>query len=187
VVFLLLGLGNGAVFGALALALVLTYRSSGVINFASGSIALLTAYVYAFLREGELLVLVPGLPETIDLGGELPVLPAMAISVLVAAMLGLLLYLAVFRPLRSAPPVAKAVASLGVSLLITALIAARMGTTAVAVEPVFPTDLWTAGDVRVPGDRVYLAVTVVAIALLLALTFRYTRFGLATRAAAESE
>ena len=37
VVFLLLGLGNGAVFGALALALNLTYRSSGVINFVEGS------------------------------------------------------------------------------------------------------------------------------------------------------
>ena len=48
--FLLLGLGNGAVFGALALAVVLTYRSSGVLNFATGAIALYTAYVYAFLR-----------------------------------------------------------------------------------------------------------------------------------------
>jgi len=37
VVFLLLGLGNGAVFGALALALNLTYRSSGVINFVEGN------------------------------------------------------------------------------------------------------------------------------------------------------
>ena len=37
---MLLGLGNGGVFAALAVALVLTYRSSGVINFATGAIAL---------------------------------------------------------------------------------------------------------------------------------------------------
>ncbi len=43
-VFLLLGLANGAVFASLALALVVTYRSSGVINFATSGIALVTAY-----------------------------------------------------------------------------------------------------------------------------------------------
>ena len=43
-------------YAALAVALVLTYRSSGVINFATGTIALYTAYTYAQLREGHLLL-----------------------------------------------------------------------------------------------------------------------------------
>ncbi|MBW0101244.1 branched-chain amino acid ABC transporter permease/ATP-binding protein [Pseudonocardia sp. KRD291] len=187
VVFLLLGLGNGAVFGALALALTLTYRSSGIINFATGSIALLAAYVYAYLRKGELILLVPGLPKTVDIGVKMPMLPALLIAVALSGLLGLVLHLLVFRPLRDAPPVAKAVASLGVSLVITALIAARMGTTAIAVAPIFPVDLWNLGAVKVPGDRIYLAVLVVVVAGALALVFRRTRFGLATRAAAESE
>ena len=72
---LLLGLGNGGVFAALALALVLTYRSSGVINFATGAIALYVAYTYASLRDGQLLVLFPGLPAQVDLGAELGLIP----------------------------------------------------------------------------------------------------------------
>ena len=44
-IFLLLGLANGAVFAALALALVVTYRSCGVINFATGAMALYGAYI----------------------------------------------------------------------------------------------------------------------------------------------
>lgn len=80
VVFLLLGLGSGAVFGALALALVLTFRSSGVVNFATGATALYSAYTYAFLRQGELLVPLPGVPKTVGLGGPLGLFPAMAIS-----------------------------------------------------------------------------------------------------------
>ena len=68
---LLLGLGNGAVFAAIAVALVVTYRSSGVINFATGAIALYVAYTYASLRKGELLVLIPGLPQSVDLGSPL--------------------------------------------------------------------------------------------------------------------
>ena len=184
--FLLLGLGNGAIFAALALALVLTYRSSGVINFATGSIALLAAYLYAYLRQGELIILVPGLPDTLQVA-EMSLVPALVISVVVSALLGLVLHVCIFRPLRSAPPVAKAVASLGVSLLLTSLIAARLGTTAVAVQPIFPSELWTFGDVRVPSDRVYLAVAVIGVALVVAAVFRFTRFGLRTRAAAVSE
>jgi branched-subunit amino acid ABC-type transport system permease component len=69
--FLLLGLGNGAVYAALALALVMTYRSSGVVNFATGAIALYIAYTYAYLRDGELLIPIPGFPKTNDLGGPL--------------------------------------------------------------------------------------------------------------------
>ncbi len=49
IVFLLLGLANGAVYASLALALVVTYRSSGVVNFATAAMALFTAYVYALL------------------------------------------------------------------------------------------------------------------------------------------
>lgn len=37
--FLILGLGNGAVFAALGLALVMTFKSSGVVNFATGAVA----------------------------------------------------------------------------------------------------------------------------------------------------
>ena len=61
---LLLGLGNGGVFAALAIALVLTYRSSGVVNFATGTIALYAAYTYASLRDGaSSSILIPGLPD----------------------------------------------------------------------------------------------------------------------------
>ena len=60
---LLLGVGNGAVFGALALALVLTYRSSGVLNLATSAVALYAAYTFAFLRQGQLFIPIPGLPS----------------------------------------------------------------------------------------------------------------------------
>ena len=72
---LLLGLGNGGVFAALGLALVLTYRSSGVINFATGAIALYVAYTYASLRDGELFVLIPGLPRQVDIGAAVGLSP----------------------------------------------------------------------------------------------------------------
>ena len=50
---LLLGLGNGGVFAALAVALVLTYRSSGVVNFATGTIALVHGVHLRVAARGE--------------------------------------------------------------------------------------------------------------------------------------
>ncbi|WP_030616501.1 branched-chain amino acid ABC transporter permease/ATP-binding protein [Streptomyces fulvoviolaceus] len=187
VVFLLLGLGSGAVFGALALALVLTYRSSGVVNFATGALALYSAYTYAFLRQGELLVPIPGLPTTVGLGGPLGLVPAMVISLVLAAVLGVVLYGLVFRQLRSAPPVAKAVASIGVMLVIQAVLAARVGTAQVSVKAILPNDPVEWGGSRIPGDRLWFAAVIVVLTVALALVFRLTRFGLAARAAAESE
>ncbi|HVV08087.1 branched-chain amino acid ABC transporter permease/ATP-binding protein [Amycolatopsis sp.] len=186
-VFLLLGLGNGAVFGALALALVLTYRSSGVLNFGTSAIALHAAYVYALLRQGKLLLLVPGLPVSVDIGGPLGLVPALLLTLVVSALFGLVLYVLIFRPLRTAPPVAKAVAALGVSLVVSGVIAERMGTIPVAVKPIFPTGLWKFGTLRMSSDRVYFALTILVVAALLGVIFRYTRFGLATRASAETE
>lgn len=187
VVFLLLGLGSGAVFGALALALVLTYRSSGVVNFATGAIALYSAYTYAFLRRGELLVPVPGLPTTVGLGGPLGLFPAMLISLVLAAVFGVVLYGLVFRQLRAAPPVAKAVASIGVMLVIQSVIAARVGTAQVSVKAILPNDPVDWGGSRIPGDRLWFAGVIVVLTVALALVFRLTRFGLTARAAAESE
>jgi ABC-type branched-subunit amino acid transport system ATPase component/ABC-type branched-subunit amino acid transport system permease subunit len=111
----------------------------------------------------------------------------MVLSLVVAALLGVLLYVAVFRPLRNAPPVARAVASVGVMLVLQALLAARVGTSPVSVTPILPTHVFTLGNLRVPGDRMWFALTIALIAIALTLVFRLTRFGLATRAAAESE
>ncbi|HZM41962.1 MAG TPA: branched-chain amino acid ABC transporter permease/ATP-binding protein [Acidimicrobiales bacterium] len=184
---LLLGLGAGGVYAALALALVITYRASGVLNFATGAMALYVAYTYAGLRRGELLVPIPGLPKTVDLGQELGFWPAVLISMVVAAVLGALLYVLVFRPLRDAPPLAKAVASLGVLVIIQGTLAIRQGTNAVSVRAIFPAERWEWGDVIVLSDRFYLAVTVVGLALLVGAGYRFTRFGLLTRATAESQ
>jgi ABC-type branched-subunit amino acid transport system ATPase component/branched-subunit amino acid ABC-type transport system permease component len=187
-VFLLLGLANGAVFASLALALVATYRSSGVINFATGSIALFASYQYAYFRQGKFLILLPGLPRTVDLGpSSLGFWPAAALAVAMTALLGLVLYVLVFRPLRTAPAVAKAVASIGVAVVLTGVMVQRLGTFPVSVPKVFPAGRWTIGDVHISQDRVWFAVTVAGLAVVLSLLFHFTRFGLATRAAAETE
>lgn len=185
--FMLLGLGNGAVFAALAVALVMVYRSSGVLNFATGALALHAAYTYAFLRQGRLLVIIPFLPKTVDVGGEWSFWPAFIVTVAIEALMGVLIYALVFRPLRNRAPVVKAVASVGLLALLTGLIAERAGRQQVVVKPIFPRENYEFAGLQFVGDRVYLAGTILLIAIAVAALYRYTRFGLATRAAAETE
>jgi len=185
--YLVLGLGNGAVYAAIGLALVMTFKSSGVVNFATGAIALYAAYTYALLRTGELMVPIPGLPKSIDLGQPLGVGPAMVIALAISGLLGVLFYALIFRPMRNASVVAKAVASIGLMIVLQALIAQRVGTHIVPVEPIFALDTISIGSFAAPTDRIWLAVAILVIAAAAALMFRHTRFGTATEAAAESE
>ncbi len=113
--------------------------------------------------------------------------PALVIALALAALLGLLLYGLVFRPLRTAPPVARAVASLGILVVLTNDILQRVGSNPVNVNAIFPTHAYRIGGVHVTGDRIWFAVTIVGLALALAAAYRFTRFGLHTRAAAETE
>lgn len=186
-IFILFGLANGAVYAALGLTLVVTYRSSGVVNFSTGAMSLFGAYFYAYFRKGELFVPIPLLPKTVDLGFTPGFWPAAIVSVLFCALFGLLLYIAVFRPLRSAPPVAKAVVSVGVMVVFTGLFTAKAGTVGLPVETILPTTSWKVGKVLVPTDRVWFALAVVSMTLVLVAVYRFTRFGLVTRAVAATE
>ena len=187
VVFLLLGLANGAVFGSLAAGLVVTYRSSGVVNFAIGAIGLFTAYSYAYLRRGSFLILIPGLPLSAHFGTTLNTVSAGAIALAEASVLGLLLYICVFRPLRRASAVAKSVASIGITIALVGIMGQRLGTTPISVPAIFSNQLWKLGSIHVPTDRIWFALTVLAIGVLFTLMIRFTAFGLSTRAVAETE
>lgn len=187
--FALLGLGTGAVIASIALGLVLTYRASGVVNFAQGAMASWTAYTYYGLTtEGSIPLLpFPGLPAGIPVGGPWPAAWAVALSLILAAALALLLYVLVFRPLRQAPALAKIAASVGVMIALQAALVIRFGFRNRQIEPVVPDEPVTWLGVSLGADRYILLGLVIAMTAALSLLFARTKFGLATRAAAESE
>jgi len=190
--FVLLGLGPGALIAGLALALVLTHRGSGTINLAAGAFALLAAYVFYGLRSGGYLFLLPLplLPDQIDLGGPWSTAPALLVSLVVCALAGALVDYAVLRPLRTAAPLAKLLATLGVLVVIQSAVTLRFGSDGQVAPDVFPAgpgDVVRVFGATVPQNRLWLAAVVVLAAAALAVAYRFTRFGLASRAAAENE
>lgn len=185
--FLLLGIGAGAIYAAIALGLLLTYRSSGVINFAHAAAAMYAAYVFVGLRvDGDLLLPLPGAAGRIHLH-TLPTGLAAAVAIVATALLELAVYFAVFRPLRATPPLSRLLASVGVMVALQAIVTLQYGADAVSVPRVLPSTPLHFGSVVLPSDRLWLAgIVVVATAGAWAL-YRFSRFGLASRAAAEDE
>jgi branched-chain amino acid transport system permease protein len=184
---LLLGVGTGTLVAAIALGVVLTYRGSGVVNFASGAIAMYSAYAYDALRRGGD-VFLPPLPSSVSFGTPLDFLPALLVTLALATVLGLACHLLIFRPLRNAPALTKAIASVGVLIVLQALVVLRFESTTRPVLPTLAKDpVRLPGDIVIASDQLVLLGIVVAVAALLSVVYRFTRFGLATRAAAENE
>jgi branched-subunit amino acid ABC-type transport system permease component len=188
VTFLILGLGNGAILAAFGLSLAVFYRSSGVVNFATGAIGMYGAYTFNYLRvDGQLFNPIFGLPALVGVGGPMPVWLALVITVVICAVLGLLSYVLVFRWLRRARALAKAVASVGVLLLLEGVVALRLGTSPSGVPPLFPSTTFMLGGLRIPVDRLWEAGFAVGLLLIAIVIYNFTRFGLVTRAVVESE
>jgi branched-chain amino acid transport system permease protein len=172
--FILLGLGSGALIAAIALGVVATYRGSGIINLATGGVAMLAGYAFWSLRTGEL-------------GPQLGTAPALALSLLFVLAVGAAIELVAFRPLRTAAPLAKLVSSLAVLLVAQAAMLLAFGTTQKPAPQVLPQGTAALLGAVVPVDRFILAGLVIVLAAGLAALYRWTRFGLATRAASENE
>ncbi len=171
--FILLGLGSGALIAGIALAVVLTYRGSGIINLSTGAIAMLGGYAFWALNSGKLAALPTGL--------------AVLLALLFVLAVGALTEFAVYRPLRNSAPLAKLVASLGVLLIAQSAMLLAFGVTPQPAASILPTSTVHLLGAVVPVDRFILTGLVIAAAAVLAAAYKWTRFGLATRAASENE
>ena len=169
---LLNGLSLGAVFALLGLGVVLIYKSSGVLNFAQGSMAMFSTYVYF---------------EITRTFTGMPVVIASALAVAFGAALGAGAYLAVFKRMQDAGLLAKVIASLAVAGVLQGTAAFLWRNEAQARVPQqLPQGSLHAGSIGLGYQEIgTILVTLAAGAALIAL-LRYTTFGIALRATAQN-
>ena len=92
-----------------------------------------------------------------------------------------------FRFLRTSSPLARLVASLGILLVLQATVLLWFGQATKQIPNVFPEGIVDVLGAQVIGNRLWMAAVVVVVTVALWALFRWTRFGLATRAASENE
>lgn len=168
--FALLGLGAGAAYALLAQGLVLAYRGSGVLNFAQGGFALIGAFVFLELRQQR----------------GIPFLPSFLIAVLITALLGVIVYDLVMRPLAKAAAVARVIATLGLMILIQNVAVLIWGPNPQTVHSSLPTSTISAGGVYVGVDRLALFAIAALLTVTLWAATRFTTAGLALRATSDN-
>jgi len=201
VFLLLLGGGIGALYAMLAAGLVVIYNGSGVINFAHGAMAMYSVATFDRLwHRGEIFLpwvdIFPthgfNLPVRLTINGDggVPMGVAFAVAVVMSMLLGLLAHQLVFKPLRDAAPLAKVVASLGLALYLQGVALRNFGTNYPVPESLYPTKAFEnfMGLGRpFPLNTVMAVIAAVLFGTVVWGIYRYTRFGIATRAASENE
>jgi ABC-type branched-subunit amino acid transport system ATPase component/branched-subunit amino acid ABC-type transport system permease component len=163
--FVIIGITAGSVYGLTGTGLVLTYKTSGIFNFAQGSLAALAVFVFYYLD--------------VDIHMPWPVAASVAVLVL-GVLMGLGLEL-LARLLANASDTIKIGSTVGIMLAVLSL-----GALWYPSQPQIPSYLPTSTAVRLSGVSVtWEQVIVVLVALVatvaLYLFFRFVRLGMAMR------
>ena len=163
------GLVEGMVYAAFALALVLIWRSTRIVNFAQGSMAAATTFIAL---------------AVIDAGQSYWV--ALVVALISGFLLGAIVERVIIRPVEGGPELNAVIVALGLFVALQALIAVIFGSSFQS----FPTPFGVRGfdvggtTIAVTPTSLYIIGSVLVVMALLVALFRFTRVGLAMRASA---
>jgi branched-chain amino acid transport system permease protein len=163
------GISTGVVYALVALALVLTWRATRIVNFAQGGMLMITTFIASS---------VIGAASSYWLGFAVALVCGLALGAVIERLL--------IRRVESGPPLNAVIVALGLLILLQALAGMIWGNTPRSFPPAFSIRGYDIGGTRVlfsPNDT-FTVLVVVGVALALAALFRGTSTGLKMRAAA---
>jgi len=164
---LIAGISVGSVYALVALAIVIPFKASGVLNFGQGELATVGAYAALVLIEA-------GLPY-----------PLVAILVIgVGGLAGMAIERLLIRPIAGAPAFTLVIATFAIGLAIKSAISIHWGDTPHSISGPFGDDPLTLGALRINPTSLWIVFCTVLVTLLLTGFFRYVRAGKAMRAVA---
>jgi branched-chain amino acid transport system permease protein len=163
------GLASGSIYATLALAIVIIYRSTGVVNFAQGEMATFTTFIAWTLVD-----------HGVGYWGAFP------LTVLIAFAGGIALERLVVRPVEGGPVLTVVILTIGLFILFGGLSNWIWKAEVRSFPPnrPFPTSTWDLGGVAISKQDVGILGVTLGLVLLLYLLFQHTKIGLALRAAA---
>ncbi len=164
--FLVIGVTVGSIYGIAAMGLVLTYKTSGVLNVGHGAVAAAAAVCFHQLRQEH------GVPWPV----------AAAIAILGFGVVAGLLMEQLARSLAHVPTSSKLVATVGLVVAIPALVALLFGVSAKRFDPLLEQETaFTISGVNVTTENVVVVVFGLLSAVALYVFFNRSRLGRAMR------
>ncbi|HKG62725.1 MAG TPA: branched-chain amino acid ABC transporter permease [Solirubrobacteraceae bacterium] len=161
------GWATGSLYGALAVAVVLIYRATGIVNFAQGELAMFSTFIAWGLMQA-------GLP----LG--LAVLATLALSFVG----GMLIERVIIRPVEGGEVLTLVIVTLGLYILVNSLAGWIWGFGNRAFPSLFGDGSFDVAGAAVPYESIGIVVVLIALVAILFAVFQRTKVGLAMRAVA---
>jgi branched-chain amino acid transport system permease protein len=167
--FTLSGVSAGMIYAAIALALVLIWRGTRILNYAQGGMAMFTTYIA---------LIVINHTQNYWLGFIVALAAGLAIGAAAERT--------VMRPVIGKPPLNAVIVSIGLLIFIEGLAGILYGGQYRSFPPAFSINGLSIGSVAlgISANDVFTAAAVLVAAAVLALAFRYTPAGLRLRATA---
>ena len=163
------GVSTGAIYAAVALALVLIWRATRIVNFAQGAMLMITTYIGS---------------AVINSTGSYVV--GFVVALACGLLMGALVERVLIRQVENKPPLNAVIVTLGLYTFLIALAGMIWGDTPRSFPPAFSIRGYEVNGTRylfAPNDT-FIVLVVVFVAVALALLFKYTSLGLQMRAAA---
>jgi branched-subunit amino acid ABC-type transport system permease component len=168
--FIFAGIADGAVYALAAVGLVLTFRISGVFNFAHGSLAAASAYSFYELRVNR------GMPWGW----------AALITFFGVGMLGGLLLERVAFWLSDAPTMLRVVATVGILVALLSFLTGHYGSQTLTMDPYLPRGGWNVAGTTIHYSQVITFVVGAAGTAGLYVFFKRSRLGIAMQAVVDN-
>lgn len=168
--FVVIGITTGSVYGLAAMGLVLTYKTSGIFNFAHGAIAALAAFAFYELHT------IRGLPWPL----------ALILAVVVLPPLLALGMERIARGLEGASTTMKIVATIGLQLGITSALVAYYGSTGLEFPRFLPDETFDFIGINVGADQLISIGAAVTGAVAFFVFFRFSPMGVQMRAVVDN-
>jgi branched-chain amino acid transport system permease protein len=162
------GLADGVIYASLALALVLIYRATHLLNFAQGEMGMFATFIAWSLVTHH----------------GFSYWPAFFLTLGIAFVGGVGIHRVVIRPLDRAPELTVVMATIALLVILNGLAAWIWNPEEKILISPFPNETWDVGGVKVSQLSVGVIGVVLACVVVLWLFFRFTKLGLAMRAAA---
>lgn len=163
------GLVFGCIYALAALGLVLIFKTTEVVNFAHGEMAMITTFVsFVFLKSYGLSYLL-----------------AFLLSLAFAIIFGIVIYLLFMKRIQSAPHINQVVLTLGLFMLFNGLAGVIWGFDTSSYPEALEGKTFQFGSVYFSPNDLFMVGLTVVLMLLFFLIFRFTKLGLAMRSASQ--
>jgi len=168
--YVMAGLAYGSLYALLGLGLLLTIRSTNVLNFAQGELSTLMAFIcFAFAA-------------SLGWGAE----SAFVGSLVVAVIVGFVLYNVIIYQIRRRDQEQLATVAISLKLAITGLVALYWGPEARIFPPLFDVQRFEVLGTVIPANQLWMILAGLVGMVLVGTFLRFTNLGLAMRVAAEN-